>query len=366
MNYKTKRVVTLGLLLAMEIVLSRFLSFTTPIVKVGFAFLPIVAAAVLYGSWWASGVAALGDLLGALLFPTGPYFFGFTLTAFLTGLVFGFLLYNRTFRVWRAVTAAGIVCILLNFGLDSLWLHVLMEQGAAALLPTRAIKAAVMLPVEAGAIVLLHRFGGRYINEARKGQKDMYRQKARRLFKDQQGMRTQMSGRVEKQVLSGLPYKAANTLFCYVGTERELETRSLILRAMLAGKRVCVPRCEENGEMTARYITSMDDLQPGRFGIDEPSADAPIADKADIDLAIVPCAVCDGDLNRLGWGKGYYDRYLADTAMEKAALCPSLLIVQRLYPNGTDVAMDFVITEDRAYCVRNKKWFKKVQGRSWF
>ena len=87
MKYNIKRIATLGLLIAMEVVLSRFLSIATPILKISLAFIPVVAAAILYGPVWAGSVAALGDLLGALLFPIGVYFPGFTVTAFISGMV---------------------------------------------------------------------------------------------------------------------------------------------------------------------------------------------------------------------------------------------------------------------------------------
>ena len=80
-----RTVVYLGVLTALEIVLSRFLSISAWNIKIGFSFVPIAAAAMLFGPLPAAVAAALGDLLGAILFPIGPYFPGFTVTAFLTG-----------------------------------------------------------------------------------------------------------------------------------------------------------------------------------------------------------------------------------------------------------------------------------------
>ena len=82
-RFNTKTLVTTALLTALEIVLSRFLSIQTQVTKIGFAFVPVVLAAVLLGPLEAGITAALGDFLGAMLFPTGPFFPGFTLTAFL-------------------------------------------------------------------------------------------------------------------------------------------------------------------------------------------------------------------------------------------------------------------------------------------
>ena len=89
MKWNTEAIVLLGVLISTEVVLSRFFSISAWNIKIGFSFLPVVVAALLLGSLQAGIVAGLGDLIGALLFPIGAYFPGFTLTAFLTGIVFG-------------------------------------------------------------------------------------------------------------------------------------------------------------------------------------------------------------------------------------------------------------------------------------
>ena len=88
----TKRLVVLAFLIALEIILTRFCSIQTPIVRIGFGFLPVAMMGILYGPIWAGIGYAIGDLLGMLIFPSAAYFPGFTLTAFLTGMIFGFFL----------------------------------------------------------------------------------------------------------------------------------------------------------------------------------------------------------------------------------------------------------------------------------
>ena len=83
-----------------------------------------------------------------ILFPTGSFFPGFTLTAFLTGVVYGVFLYNKP-KTWaRIIGAVLTVCLVLNLGLDTCWLSILMGKGYLALLPTRIMKAALMIPVQ--------------------------------------------------------------------------------------------------------------------------------------------------------------------------------------------------------------------------
>ena len=92
MKGQTKKLAVSALLLAADVILTRILAFNTPLMKIGLGFAATALCAMLYGPWWAAGVAALGDLLGSLLFPTGAYFPGFTLTAACTGALFGLCL----------------------------------------------------------------------------------------------------------------------------------------------------------------------------------------------------------------------------------------------------------------------------------
>ena len=151
----TARLVTLGLLLAMEIILTRFLSINTPILRLGFGFLPIAIAGILYGPLWAGLTYALGDIIGAHLFPTGAFFPGFTLTAFLTGLVFGLILHGHEVTWKRSLVAAAIVVLVMDLLLNTYWLSILMGKGFLALLPTRIMKVAFGIPVETALIKLV-------------------------------------------------------------------------------------------------------------------------------------------------------------------------------------------------------------------
>ena len=143
----TSRLVIIAFLIAMEIILTRFCSINTPILRIGFGFLPVAMMGIMFGPVWAAAGYAIGDLLGMLIFPSGAYFPGFTLTAFLTGLVFGLFLHNREIT-WKRVLPASLIIILgSNLILDTLWLSILMGDGFIALLPTRIFKCAVMLPI---------------------------------------------------------------------------------------------------------------------------------------------------------------------------------------------------------------------------
>ncbi len=95
-NYsKLKTICFSAMLIAIEVVLNRFLSINTMGLKIGFSSVPIVIAALLFGGVRAGVIYGLADLIGALLFPIGPYHPGFTVSAFLMGMIYGLFLYKR-------------------------------------------------------------------------------------------------------------------------------------------------------------------------------------------------------------------------------------------------------------------------------
>ncbi len=153
-NSKTTRLVIIALLMAMEIILTRFLSISTPILRIGFGFLPIAVIGILYGPLWAGAAYAIGDIIGALLFPIGEYFPGFTLTAFLSGFVFGLILHKHEVTWKRSLIASCIVVLAFDLVLNTFWLSILYGNAFMVLLPTRILKVAFAIPVETMLIKL--------------------------------------------------------------------------------------------------------------------------------------------------------------------------------------------------------------------
>ena len=145
-KFDTKMLVTAALLIAMQIILSRFLSINAWNLKIGFAFTAIFVAAYLYGPVFAAIVATIADVVGACLFPSGAFFPGFTVTAILTGLVMGIFLYKRQ-TPGRIIAAVAIDQLILGLLLNTYWLSVLYGSPYVPLLATRAIQCAVMIPV---------------------------------------------------------------------------------------------------------------------------------------------------------------------------------------------------------------------------
>ena len=152
----TRDLCIMALLIALEIVLSRFLSISAWNTKIGFAFVPVVIAALLLGPLYAGIVAAMADFLGAILFPSGAYFPGFTLTAFLMGAVYGFFLCRKQ-TLPRIVGAVAVHQLLLSLLLNTLWISVLYGSPFAPLLVTRLPQCAILAAVQLAVIPLLIR-----------------------------------------------------------------------------------------------------------------------------------------------------------------------------------------------------------------
>jgi ECF transporter S component (folate family) len=145
---KTVDIIIIAFLIAIEIVLTRFGSIETPMFRIGFGFLPLAFIGILYGPVWGGICGALGDVMGMFIFPKFAYFPGFTLTAFLTGAVYGAVLHNKPITWKRTFLSALIVCGILNLVLDTYWIYIMYGQALLAMLPGRLMRTAVMIPLQ--------------------------------------------------------------------------------------------------------------------------------------------------------------------------------------------------------------------------
>lgn len=155
----TETIVMLGILISIEIILSRFLSISAWNIKIGFSFLPVVAAALLLGPLQAGIVAGMGDFIGAILFPIGAYFPGFTLTAFLTGIVFGLFL-HKSQSMTRVIGAVAVNQLVLSLLLNTFWISVMYHSPFGALLIVRVVQCAVLIPIQ----IMMIRLAGKALN----------------------------------------------------------------------------------------------------------------------------------------------------------------------------------------------------------
>ncbi len=155
----TRKLTLSALLLAVDVLLTRVLAFNTPLMKIGLGFAAVAVCARLYGAPWAALVAALGDILGSILFPTGAYFPGFTLTAALTGLIFGLCLHHEELRWYRPLLAAGLNCVLISYLANSAMIAFITGNSYRSMLAARAVQLTVMLPLQILVLLWLSRSG---------------------------------------------------------------------------------------------------------------------------------------------------------------------------------------------------------------
>ena len=156
---KTKTIVFLGLLIALNVVLTevaKLLPFAN-IVRISLAFIPIAAGAIMYGVVPAGVDAALADIISFFMFPSdGGYFPGFTVSAFIAGVIFALILYKRQPSILRALFAAVLVIFVVDVSLNTIWLYILMPGSTLwALFLPRLIKSLLMIPFETFTIFAL-------------------------------------------------------------------------------------------------------------------------------------------------------------------------------------------------------------------
>lgn len=158
---KARDVAVMGLLAALNVALGEVVR--VPVIPnvlvLSLGFLPLAAAGMLYGVTPAVAVAVVGDVLGALLFPSGSFYFGYTLTAFVTGLFYGLFLHKRDCGVWRALLCQALVSLVCFAFLNSLWaLNWVTTDAVGKYIAARLAAQPLLFPVYAGGLLALRRY----------------------------------------------------------------------------------------------------------------------------------------------------------------------------------------------------------------
>ena len=154
------------------------------------------------------------------------------------------------------------------------------------------------------------------------------------------------SQRLCRRILSSDWFQKADSLMAYwaIGTEPDLH---LVLEAALdQGKTLLLPRCEEDGTMTARRVRDLGELTPGAYGIREPGPEAEIFPPEKLECILTPGVAFDRRGGRLGRGKGYYDRFLPHTNGWIVGVCFGANLLERLPMESHDCPVAMVVTED--------------------
>ena len=142
-------------------------------------------------------------------------------------------------------------------------------------------------------------------------------------------------------------YRDASLLLAYVDAKREVETRLLMRGAWNDGKKVAAPRVDGNGIMHFYYLHSLEDLEPGAFGIMEPRTECPLCEP-EKGLLLMPGVAFDEQCHRVGYGGGYYDRYLEKhPGLIHIALAFEFQIFPEVPSEEHDIRPEMIVTENR-------------------
>jgi len=175
-------------------------------------------------------------------------------------------------------------------------------------------------------------------------------------------VKKEKSETIAKELFGSREWQDAKKIFVYVSTANEVDTNTVIVNSISAGKEVFVPKIIGPGLMKAVRINTLDDLKPNKYGILEPKYDcnelAIPFDKSerqleeqakaediqvDFDLAIVPCVAASLDGKRLGHGGGYYDRFLEGKKAATICICFKEQVRNDIATDEHDILMDKVI-----------------------
>ena len=158
------------------------------------------------------------------------------------------------------------------------------------------------------------------------------------------------SSRIKKRIFEMDLFRDAQTILFYVSYGNEVYTQDMIKESISLGKTVVVPKSVTKDHiLILSRLTNWDDLEVGAYNILEPKQESiKEADIESIDLIIIPGVVFDESGNRIGHGKGYYDRLLNDSRnIPSVGLAFEFQIVENIKSEQHDEKIDIIITEDR-------------------
>jgi len=180
----------------------------------------------------------------------------------------------------------------------------------------------------------------------------------RKTISDTPDIKKEYDRKICRTITSLATFRFADTVLIYSPTSDEIDVNEITLSALSTGKKVAFPRCNpETCTMNFHFISSLEDLKCGSYGIMEPDESLPIykPDNCERAVCVIPGLVYDEYGYRLGYGKGYYDRFFAarrnrDTDPQKNMMSLIGVIygscIAKKLPHGKfDLSVDILVTE---------------------
>lgn len=151
---------------------------------------------------------------------------------------------------------------------------------------------------------------------------------------------------ISEKIINSDYFKNAEQVLIFSSTDDEFDTRYIIERCRLLYKRVFYPLCiDSEGKMEFYKVDSVGDLQVGMYNILEPKSTCKKYIPQDNDLIIVPCLSADRHKNRIGYGKGYYDRFLKDFNGVSVSPCYDILLEDEIPTDKYDMQINIIVTD---------------------
>lgn len=184
------------------------------------------------------------------------------------------------------------------------------------------------------------------VNEQKKQLRKAMLQKRKELSDSETTVKNSV---ITEKLLNLEKVQSADLVLPFVSAKGEVGTREFIARCFDVGKTVAVPRCIDGSNMEFCVIHTFDDLEKGMYGIDEPKEYCEVirAEDAENSVLIVPALCFDANGYRLGYGKGYYDRFISRYKGYTVGVCYSEFITDDIPVDGYDRCVDIVITEEQ-------------------
>lgn len=169
-----------------------------------------------------------------------------------------------------------------------------------------------------------------------------------------EGEKAERDAKVSANFIASATFRFCDVLLLYMPKADEIDITPIALAALEAGKRVAFPCCNpDDRSMIFRYVSSLDELTESVLGISEPSPDCEAFDKTSCENAnvvvVVPGIVYDKKGFRIGYGGGYYDRYLSSFAGTKVGVAYTDFIANAVPHGRFDLAVDVLMTERGIY-----------------
>lgn len=189
------------------------------------------------------------------------------------------------------------------------------------------------------------------INEEKKTLRNIFIKKRQNLSFEERKAKDE---KISEIIINGYFFNSCDTLLAYYPIKNEIDMLPVIEAALKSNIKVALPISYENGIMEFRYITSLENLATGRYNIPEPDKNSELFTGSTSSLCIVPALSYDPYGFRLGYGGGYYDRFLASFKGKTVGAVYSDFVSHMLPHDQNDIPVSTLITEGGVINCRNE------------